>query len=96
VHNKPGSSWRHSSTFEQSVVFVNRSLPVRRDQHGKNSSQEEAQTVNSVVHLCPRREPRTKLTGTEYQILSVCHEFSFHAKYARMNINYSGHQNQYH
>jgi hypothetical protein len=65
VHKKPRSSWRYSSTSKQSVIFVYRSLPVQRDQHGKKSSQEEAQTVNNVVHLYPRREPRTKLTATE-------------------------------
>jgi hypothetical protein len=46
-------------------INCQRSLPARRDQHGKNNSQEEAQTANSVVHLCPRREPRTKLTVKE-------------------------------
>jgi hypothetical protein len=46
-------------------MFLYIYLPVRIDQHGKNNSQEEAQTVNNVVRLCPRREPRTKLTATE-------------------------------
>jgi hypothetical protein len=46
------------------MVNVHGHLPEGKDQHGKYISLVEAQVLSSVIHLCPRREPRTKLTVT--------------------------------